>query len=192
MNMNINISTFKIIIFTLIFTVCNEAFSQKFCPKFTPEQEGLILAAYYKGLPENLGYTLAAITWKESFVGKWVVKVNNRYNPKKDKHYESYGVTHIELTTAMYLVGMKNYWQARAEIVPRLINDNNYAWELALMKLKTLRRHSWEEKVKRYNGIGSVSYGKEVVDKVRTLQYCYKFEKSYLKETNFWGIKKIV
>lgn len=44
---------------------------------FTPEQDRLVKLAYSYGLPFDYGKTLASIVVQESFVGKYVVKINS-------------------------------------------------------------------------------------------------------------------
>ena len=48
------------------------------CPTHSVEQQKLIKKAYNHGLPHDLGYTLAAIAIQESFVGKHIVRLNNK------------------------------------------------------------------------------------------------------------------
>lgn len=160
----------KTILAVVLLTLSGNIFaSSSICKGFTPEQQGLIFAAYYKGKEKDLGYTLAAIVWKESFVSNWVITVNT------EGENDSYGITHIELKTAMWLLGETNRWKARAEIIPRLMMDNNFAMNLALKKLHSLRRHPWRVQVQRYNGNGT-EYGKDIVKKVKQLMSCYSFE----------------
>ncbi len=160
---------FKLFILTSILVFCVNVQAQKSCPKFTQEQENLLVIAYLRGYEENLGYSLAAIVWKESFVGRYVVRVNN------GEHNDSYGITHIELKTAMYLLGIKNVWEAKDTIVRKLMIDDDFALDLAVAKLKSLKSFSWRKKVQKYNGNGT-KYGEDITSKVRTLKRCYDFK----------------
>jgi hypothetical protein len=162
---------YKFLIGILLFLTTSSIIAQEKCPSFTKEQENLVVAAYMHGYEQDLGYSLAAIVWKESFVGKYVVRVNN------DQHNDSYGITHIELKTAMYLLGINNIWEAKDTIVRKLMVDDNFAMDLALAKLKSLKSFSWKKKVQKYNGVG-YKYGEDIARKVKTLKRCYNFQVS--------------
>lgn len=143
------------------------------CPKHTHEQKRLINLAYYTGDYYDLGYTLAAITVRESFVGSYVVRIN-----PKDAGGGSYGLTHIQLDTAMWLLGEKNNWKARAEIIPKLMSSDAFALELAIRKLQAVQysTNSWRELWGKYNGAGPNSdYSKGIQSNIVMLKSCYTF-----------------
>lgn len=142
------------------------------CPTYTEQQEELIHLAYYTGLPKDLGYTLAAIVIQEALVGSYVVRLN-----EKDRGGGSFGVTHIQLRTAMWLEGEENVWKAKQDIVPKLITSDAYALHLALLKLRTIRNSSsYMELWGRYNGGGKNNpYAKKIRSHVQMLQKCYEF-----------------
>lgn len=151
--------------------------SAKGCPSFTPMQDALIHQAYYTGLPKDMGYTLAAIVWKESFVGRYVVRVN-----EKDSGGGSYGVTMIQLETAMWLEGIDSIWEGKAVLVPKLISNDAVALSFALQKLLAAKMTlgtgwTWKALWKAYNGSGSKAekYSKDIAVKVKTLRSCFNF-----------------
>jgi len=142
------------------------------CPVHTAEQGELIYLAYYTGLPEDLGYTLAAIVVQEAFVGGYIIRLNER-----DRGGGSWGITHIQLKTAMWLEGEDNVWRAKQDIVPKLITSDAYALHLALLKLRSIRNSSsYMELWGRYNGGGKNNpYAKKIRSHVQMLQNCYEF-----------------
>lgn len=139
------------------------------CPTFTTEQDELLRKAYAIGNYHDWGYTLAAIVWRESIVGPYIIRVNGQ-----DGHQGSYGVAHMQLTTAAYLTGEDNLWRAKATLAPLLITDDVKALELATLYLEKHRDLGWRNMIARYNGRGSMAraYSEDVVNKVSVLQSC--------------------
>ena len=84
----------------------------------------------------------------------------------------------MSLITAKWLLKIDNDWEVKQDVVPRLITDNHFAWDLALMKLHTLRKHPWVRQIQLYNGINS-DYSILVTQKVRVLRKCFTFELDY-------------
>ena len=164
--------TFWMIVITFILSGIIEGVEASTCPTHSVEQQKLIKKAYNHGLPHDLGYTLAAIAIQESFVGKHIVRLNN-----KDGKYGSYGVTHILLETAMYLEGYSNTWRARAELVPKLIGSDEYSMDLSISKLNRHKERGWIGMVRKYNGVGkdAITYGDKVTKHVSMLKKCYIF-----------------
>lgn len=149
------------------------------CPVHTPEQRELIELAYTEGQPHDLGYTLASIVIQESFVGSYVV----RLNPKDGKH-GSYGLTHINLSTAMWLEGYTNSWQAKQDLVPRLMVDDVFSLQLSISKLKLSEGLPWRVRWAKYNGSGpkAVEYSQKIARLVIMLKTCYNLEKPKYQE----------
>jgi len=165
-----------LLICVMFISFCDKGYSFESCPTFTKEQEGILKLAYNKGLPQNLGYSLAGIVWQESFVGDMVITNNT------DGGNNSFGITHIEVKTAKWLLGMEGEefkWKFKAYIIPRLQNDHEFALDVALMKLHTLRRLPWELQIERYNGINP-EYRETVKRKIMVLMDCYTFEPLYI------------
>jgi hypothetical protein len=160
----------KALLATLVFI---SATVQASCPAFTEEQSYLIHKAYHVGYQHDMGYTLAAITIQESFVGEYVVRVNN-----KDGKHGSYGVTHILLSTAMWLEGYDSSWRAKAKLVPKLIGNDEYALETAVRKLQTVRKRTWWATWRSYNGGGKKAdqYAGRISKHVKMLRECINFE----------------
>lgn len=144
------------------------AFAQS-CPAFTTEQDILLRKAYAIGNYHDWGWTLAAIVWRESIVGPYIIRINGQ-----DGQQGSYGVAHMQITTAAYLMGEDNLWRAKATLAPSLINDDTLALELALKYLQKHQGLGWRGMIARYNGKGSQArkYAEDVVSRVKTLQAC--------------------
>ena len=111
------------------------------CTKYTEEQVSLIRAAYVTGLHKDYGYTLAAITIQEAFVGDRVIRMN--------PNDPSFGITHINFKTLQYLTG-KRYYDV-VEEAERLMYDDVLSWQYSIKKLDTIKG-TWFNKWKRYNG----------------------------------------
>ncbi len=136
---------------------------------FTVAQDRLLKLAASYGEPFNYRKTLPAIVMQESFVGSHVVKIN-----PKDGKLGSYGVTHILLSTAMWLEGVDNRWEALDKIAPKLLNDDLYALKIAVKKLDSVHKGNWMETYSMYNG-GSKKYAIKIRDNIRLLERCGYF-----------------
>lgn len=145
--------------------------------KFTPEQWAILYSAYEVGSKDDLGYTLAAIIQQESFVGHRVIRLS-----PQDGVRGSYGVSHMQITTAMELLGVTNHWEAMADLAPYLIRDDAFAIQLAyvyLHKLHKLFKGNWQKTIRGYNGgpggvdnEATLAYYNSVRSKVKYLQKC--------------------
>lgn len=145
------------------------------CRNYTPEQTIALHTAYAVGAPYDLGYTLAAITKQEGFVGKHIIRVNS-----KDGKYGSYGITHINLETGMWLNDEDNSWKARAKMAPKLMTDDVYALKTALRKLETVHHLGWRDMVRSYNGSvrsdKTLTYLNSIIGHINQFKKCGVFE----------------
>lgn len=143
------------------------------CPTFTHEQEWLLHAAYEMGKPHDWGYTLAAITWQESFLGRRVVRVNPR-----DGDYGSYGVTHVQATTAVWMAGLEQTPENNAAMADMLRKNDLAAMEFALNYLVLHSDRSYIGTIEKYNGTGerAMIYGQRVYQKVLVLMACHPWQ----------------
>ena len=165
----------KALLLIAIFLLATPTWAEDCDISFTPEQNALLHLAHAVGEPHDLGYTLAALTWKESFVGAHIVRIN----PSDGKH-GSYGVTHILLTTAMWMTGVESSWEGKAELAPKLMRDDIYTMNLSLRYLLRFEHLPYRKQVERYNGQGpqAEEYANAVIDRVRLLQNCEYFNHS--------------
>lgn len=138
---------------------------------FTEEQDKLLNLAISWGAPFDFEQTLPAIVMQESFVGDKVVKVN-----PDDGALGSYGVTHILLETGMWLEDKEfTRWEA-LELAEQLINDDDKAMELAVMKLQSVHKGNFFETWKNYNHSEyGGKYAVAVKENIRTLRECGYF-----------------
>ena len=136
---------------------------------FTAEQARLIRLAASYGEAHGYKKTLAAIVVQESFVGGYVVRVNS-----KDGKYGSYGITHINLETAMWLESENNSWRARAVLAPKLMVNDIYALSLSVKKLDSVNNGNWLQTWSAYNG-KNPEYGIKIKNHIRNLEKCGVF-----------------
>ena len=143
------------------------------CPKYTQKQEEAIKLAYSVWKEYDLGYTLASIVIQESFVGPYIVKVNPR-----DGKYGSYGITHINLETAMWLEDVKSPWEAKQDLIPLLLTNDKVALQIAVSKLLLTEGEPWRTRWAKYNGRGpkAVEYSTKIARHVRKLMTCFTLE----------------
>ena len=138
--------------------------------RWTVEQWSVAQIAYHAGEPYGYGYTMAALVERESFVGPYVIRHNI-----KDGQEGSWGIGHVQLTTAMQLENYTNLYKARAELVHRMVSDDVYAAELSARYLAHhIERRGWYNGVRRYNG-GSRLYADHVTKRALQLQRCNLF-----------------
>lgn len=151
------------------------------CPTFTQEQQQLIKLAYTVGSQHNsdiyritgthIGHTLAAIIWKESFIGHHVI----RYSTDP-----SFGVGQMKITTWFWLneinysYANRHYYEHKA--ISDLMTNDLYAITQTYKYLKLLiRQHESLHMARiRYNGRGAAAerYAEDVLDRVRVLTRC--------------------
>lgn len=141
---------------------------------YTPEQWRVLNIAYRAGEPYGYGNTLVALIEREAFVGTLIVRISV---PRRDvdKWEYSVGIGHMRLTTAMQVYGYDNIWQASAELVPALMqNDYLAAQGVREYLLGHIHRHGWRRGIARYNG-GSMSYANAVADRALHFEKCGVF-----------------
>lgn len=136
---------------------------------FTVEQDRLLHLAASYGEAFDYRKTLPAIVMQESFVWKYVIRVN-----PSDGNLGSYGITHILLDTAMWLEGIDSRWDALDVLTERLIKDDIYALQLAVRKLDSVHKGDWMNTWSAYNG-GSRKYAESIRDNIRLLERCGYF-----------------
>lgn len=105
--------------------------------------------AYAIGKPRGYGLTLAAIVVRESFVEDEIVRMNN-----KDGAHGSYGITHVQLSTAMFIYGVGSVWRGKATLFERLVTDDQFSIRTSLIYLEMVETSTWRNTVRNYNGAG--------------------------------------
>ena len=105
--------------------------------KLNDGQKRVLVDSYTYGKNFDLGYTLAAIAWKESNFGMYMTNLG-------DGKYGSYGVFHILLDHAIVRHNIKatNKWN-KSRLVERLIFDFDFSAQEAIGQLEY-----WKNKFK--------------------------------------------
>lgn len=143
----------------------------------TLEQHSSLRFAYGQGSYENLGYTLAAIAWKESFAGKW--RVNYKTN--------DFGLYHVNIETAAKTLDIKNIYR-KYELAQKLIFDDHLGSDLALSVLKHFASRGYRQMLMSYNRgnkwlkdesqkIVAEKYANDIANRVKILQTCTSWKK---------------
>lgn len=143
---------------------------------FTMKQLWTLQQAYDHGEPQGLGYTMAAIVWKESSAGL-------KLSRKDGEHWamNSYGPFHILLKTAKNRRGCKA-WNCSG-VKRKLMNDFQYSADLALEELEywNERLGDYRKAFAAYNagnawpGPAGSAYSRDIRGKIRYLQQCVRF-----------------
>lgn len=191
-------------IFILVFCFSQANAIETECPVYTDAQEDALKLAYSVGYEDDLGLTLAAIVVQESFVGPYIIRENpndysthKRYDGSEFIIRGSYGITQILLSTGMWLEDYTSVWKARGELVPRLVQDDEYALEVALKKLRSVRKSDqpWRTLVSRYNGSGQAAreYATNIAKHVTMFKKCSSVVEHLftppVKEVHVFGVE---
>jgi hypothetical protein len=142
------------------------------CRDYTKEQLSLLNLSRDFGAPYHYELTLPAIVQQESFLGSYVLREN-----LKDGKYGSFGITHILFETAMHLKKETSKLRARQDILPKLISDDLYALELAVLKLNTYNGTTWKGRWAHYNGSGprARAYADKIQQNIKEFKRCGVF-----------------
>lgn len=115
----------------------------------TKEQKKIMLYSYRVGEPEDLGYSLAAIAWKESMFGKYMLNL-------ADGRLGSFGVYHILLEYAIARARIKDDWNT-SRLAERLMYDLDFSAKEAIGELKFWKnyfrknKYQWKSMFAAYN-----------------------------------------
>ncbi|CAE09369.1 conserved hypothetical protein [Wolinella succinogenes] len=112
---------------------------------FSPKQKAVLLKAYEYGAPHDLGYTLAAIAWKESCAGEYRM---NFQDP-------SAGIYHAHLPGLIKKYpSLKQNGFTQNVLGALLVKDDAFAAREAISELKyweKVHQGNWERMIKSYN-----------------------------------------
>lgn len=115
----------------------------------TKDQKRIMLYSYKVGEPEDLGYSLAAIAWKESMFGKYMMNL-------ADGKMGSYGVYHILLEYSIARARIKDEWGISRH-AEKLMYNLEFSANEALSELLFWRKHfakyksQWKSMFAAYN-----------------------------------------
>ncbi len=125
------------------------------------DQVRVLSYAYYTGAQEDLGLTMAAIAWHESYAGKIIVGDKGK----------SFGAYHVMATTSMWMNGTRDSFDNFNREATKLL-DLQYGSGQALKYLVKMRDKTttWKGMVTSYNGGSSYYYA--VKPKLKLLDKC--------------------
>lgn len=134
------------------------------------EQKDLLNISYHHALPYNLGTTVAAIAWQESYLGKYIVALDEG----------SVGIHHINIDSAIKRSGLKDTSFNRAYVATQIIKKPIVSTEYAIKELQYWRSQgrNWRDMVKSYNSGWSINDGQankylqHIREKVKSLSDC--------------------
>lgn len=147
--------------------------------RLNEQQLKIMLYSYKAGLPHDLGYALAAIAWKESKFGMYMMNIS-------DGEMGSYGVYHILMDTAAARNKLKTSWD-RSRFAERLIFELDLSADEAIAELTYWKRFfkraasPWKAMFAGYNaghkGLKSIAgkaYADDAVLRVKALQKYFR------------------
>lgn len=162
----------NIIILSLLFGSITNAYALDNCSlksNFSLKQWNKVEEAYKAGQDKDLGYTMAAITIVESKAG--LDKVNEAS--------ESYGITQININTALSRMNMEDNKENRDKIKSMLIKSDKLSFKLAkdeLLYWQSVRNNNWRQMVRSYNAGWNAENGNiyltKVIKNLKKLEDC--------------------
>lgn len=139
---------------------------------YDDEQRWLLEAAYAMGAPHGFGAELAGLIERESFDCRPGERVC-RENPE-DGDYGSYGVTQVQVSTALWMLGWENDEHNRAELRRVLTTCDTCALEFGLEYLLMWQERGTRGALAKYNGRGAAAqeYAQDVLERAKRLKRC--------------------
>ncbi|CAL9993710.1 unknown function [Vibrio phage K397] len=150
---------------------CNIVFGQ--------DQLEVLQFSYDMGEPHDLGWSMAAISWKESSAGRELVRIDG-----KKYNMVSYGIYHSLLKYASKRAGCKSR-ACEAQLIQDLMTDPVRAAEEAIKELQYWQGYhgedQWLDIWRGYNdgfqkSEDGYGYAANIADKVRYLKTCLNLE----------------
>lgn len=144
---------------------------------FNENQLNTMTRAYHTGKADGLGYTLAAIAWRETLAGENVVnyrgQLKNAAMGAFQNKIETVGSRENCTTHKCY-----------ANIGVMLITDQEYAANMALIEIKDWLRYHKGNKSKSLSSYNSgfkhnkfsINYAKDVIEKEKYIKSCVNFQ----------------
>ena len=138
------------------------------------QQFNIMLWVYKQGKQYNLEYTLMAIAWEESKFGKFKINLSD----------PSCGIFHNLLGSVANRLNLKpNSWN-QSRICERLVEDNTFALNQAILELKLwdnywkIRgyKNTWRKMVSSYNGgtRGNKQNLQRIIERIKILRKYFK------------------
>lgn len=144
---------------------------------FSVQQLNTMSTAYHVGKTQDLGYTLAAISWRESRAGEDVVSMRSGLKAA------NMGAFQNKVQSVGDREGCKNR-KCYANVAIKLITDQEYAAHAALDEMRFwlgLHNQNVRKSLSSYNAghsrnSKSNAYAADVVKKAKYLQKCVSFK----------------
>lgn len=143
---------------------------------FTPQQLATMATAYHTGKNQDLGFTLAAISWRESRAGEDVVSMHRNIKAA------NLGAFQNRVQTVGDRAGCKTR-KCYAQVGVKLLVNQEYAAQAALDEMNfwlDYHNKNVRKSLSSYNAgfarnSASNSYAADVVKKAKYLQRCVSF-----------------
>lgn len=163
-----------ILVFTLLISSFATAYTCSDIKKLNSIQRDTLVEAFLYGYPKDIGFTLAAIVWKESSAGLWKINISD----------PSAGIAHNHLKYSLIRLGIKDTSFNRNVLAQRLVDNNQLSLSLAVEEIEYwFDRHNgnWQKTRASYNqgnhwaSQNGTKYSKDVLDRLRILKDCGTF-----------------
>lgn len=150
------------------------------------KQKEILYLAYSNGAEKGLGLTLAAIAWKESQFGKFMLNVT-------DGKYGSYGPYHVVLDYALVRNNVKTSWE-KSRLAEKLLYNMEFSSKEALSVLSYWAKrfknkdNPWRWTVAAYNNgnkslttTKGLNYVNDIAIRVKTIEKYFIKHKILIK-----------
>lgn len=139
----------------------------------------LMMKMYVAGYKYDLGYSLIAVAWKESYFGNYLINLS-------DGAHGSFGLYHIRVDIAAARNKLKTDWEI-SRYAEKLISDFNISTSEAITNLLYWRDYfkdsdtPFQNMFSGYNGGGkgnqiakSINYGEDALLRIKAIQRFFK------------------
>lgn len=177
-------SKFKPLVFIALLLMSTYSKSSEFTcediDKLLDVQKSVLKESFIYGQPYDVGYTLAAIVWKESNAGLWKINISD----------PSAGVAHNHLVYALTRLGRKDTPFNRNVLAQQLVDNNQLSLHLARVELDYWRgRHkgNWAatrasyNRGNNWNTEGGKAYSEDLLQRIMVFRRCNTFENYYIR-----------
>lgn len=158
-----------VLLFVFLPAVSYSAYDCSRINEMKEEQIDFIKQAYEYGEPHDLGYSMAAIGWKESKAGKYNINVQD----------PSFGPWHVTLPNALYFMGWKDTKFNRNRVAQLMIDDISLSAQMALTVLKFWRKQYendwimvWASYNAGWNYMYGLDYAYDIRYRIRIIDQC--------------------
>jgi hypothetical protein len=135
----------------------------------TDNQMGVMYKAYQAGKEHDMAYSLAAIAWKESSAGKYMVNLQD----------PSAGAFHITINNALVYLKWEDTNFNRNRAAQLLIEDFQLAANFAMINLQFWKDQYgsnwtkiWASYNAGYNWKNGVKYSQDIARKIKKIKLC--------------------